>query len=421
MNMITNKGKNLSLPIQILIGLGLGIVTGLLLSNHSDLVTTYIQPFGTLFLNLLKMCIVPLVFASLVMGACGLGDIKRIGRVGGKSMLFFLFTTAFATALGLLVGTLFQVGNGLDLAASANVDTIEIGEAPSFIQTLLDIVPSNPFAALTEGNMLQIIFFALFLGAAIVVVGKQAETLKNAVQGLEQIMYRILAGIMKFAPYAVFALIASVVAVNGSSVLMPLLLLIVAVYTACILHALLVYSTLVATVGKTSPLRFFKAAMPAILFSFSSASSSATIPFTMKASQQLGVPSHIRSFVIPLGATINMDGTAAFQGICVLFIANAYGMTLSFSQMLTVVLTATLASIGTAGVPGAGTIMLGMVLQSIGLPLEGIALIMGVERILDMCRTSVNITGDCACSVVVASLEKELHTETPVPSSSTSV
>lgn len=400
--------KRLSLSVQILIGLVLGIIAGLCLQNVPNIASDYIRPFGTLFLNMIKMCVVPLVFASLVMGACGLGDLKKVGRVGGKTVLYFLTTTAFAVILGLIIGTIFQVGKGISIPVDAEVAA---ATSPNIVNTILDIIPSNPFNALAQGNMLQIIAFALFIGIAIAIVGEKAEVFKRGMDGFAEVMYVIIGGIMKLAPYAVFALMTPVVAANGPSVLLPLLGLIVAVYLACILHAAIVYSSTVKLIGKVSPIEFFKKVAPAALFAFTTASSSSTLPFSMESAKKLGVPTSIRSFVLPLGATVNMDGTAAFQGICVLFIAKVYGIELSFVQLLTVVLTATLASIGTAGVPGAGTVMLGMVLQSVGLPLEGVALIMGVERILDMARTTVNVTGDIACSVVIAQSEHELGSE----------
>lgn len=401
--------KSISLSIKILIGLALGIIAGLCLQGAPNIASDYIRPFGTFFLNMVKMCIVPLVFASLVMGACGLGDIKKVGRVGGKTIVYFLTTTAFAVILGLIIGTLFQVGNGISIPAE--IAEVEASNTPSVVQTILDIIPTNPFNALAQGNMLQVIAFALFVGIAIAALGDKAETFKNGMEGFAEVMYLIIGSIMKLAPYAVFALMTPVVASNGPSVLLPLLGLIIAVYLSCLLHALIVYSSTVKLIGKMSPIEFFKKAAPASLFAFTTASSSSTLPFSMQSAKNLGVSSSIRSFVLPLGATVNMDGTAAFQGICVLFIARVYGIDLSFAQLITVVLTATLASIGTAGVPGAGTVMLGMVLQSVGLPLEGIAIIMGVERILDMARTCINVTGDIACSVVIAKTENELGTE----------
>lgn len=399
--------KKMHLSIKILIGLVGGILVGIALNlaGQADFANAYIKPFGTLFLNLIKMAIVPLVFASLVMGACGLGDVKKVGRIGGKTMVYFLATTSFAVILGLVIGKLLNVGSGIVLPADA---TYKAPEATRAVDTLLNIIPTNPFNALVQGNMLQVIAFALFVGIGIAVVGPKAEGFKRGMEGFAEVMYAVIGGIMKLAPYAVFALIIPVVASQGAGILKPLFILVLAVYLACILHAGIVYSIAVKVLGKISPLEFFKAAAPAMLFAFTTASSSATLPFSMESARRLGVSPQVRSFVLPLGATVNMDGTAAFQGICALFVASVYGIDLTLGQMATIVLAATLASIGTAGVPGAGTVMLGMVLTTVGLPLDAIALIMGVERIMDMARTSVNVTGDIACSVVVARSENAL-------------
>lgn len=403
--------KKLNLTVKILIGFLLGIIVGLVLylilgEGATAITGTYIQPFGTLFLNLIKMVIVPLVFSSLVVGACGLGDIRTMGRIGGKTVLYFLCTTAFAVVLGLIIGNLFQVGVNAGLTVEGLEYTAK--ESKGAVATLLAIIPTNPVKALADGEMLQIIAFALFVGAGIVLVGSRAEVVKRFFDGFAEIMYKITGAIMILAPYAVFALMIHVTATYGPSILGQFLKLIIAVYLACILHALVVYSSTVKFIGKYSPVQFFKNLAPAMTFAFTCASSSATLPFTMEGARKCGVPLPIRSFVLPLGATINMDGTAAFQGICALFVANAFGLPLTIGQQAMVVLSATLASIGTAGVPGAGTVMLGMVLSQVGLPVEGIALILGVDRILDMVRTMINITGDAACSIVVARTEGEL-------------
>jgi Na+/H+-dicarboxylate symporter len=263
---------------------------------------------------------------------------------------------------------------------------------------------------MAEANMLQIIVFAIFLGIAITFIGEKGKPVLNFFDSLAEISYKIVGIIMEYAPIGVFALIVPVVAANGPSVLLPLLKVIITVYLGCALHAALVYSSLVSIFARISPIRFFRGAAPAILMAFTTSSSSATLPVSMEVTEKnLGVPKSIGSFVLPLGATINMDGTALYQGVSALFVAQVFGINLSLSQQLVIILTATLASIGTAGVPGAGLIMLTMVLQSVGLPMEGIALIAGIDRILDMARTSINVTGDIAGSVVVAATEKELN------------
>jgi len=365
-----------------------------------------VKPLGDLFLRLIRMIIVPLVFSSLVVGAAGVGDVRKLGRIGGKTIVFFLVTTAIAVMIGLLLGNVIAPGVGLSLPV--DVEEVEAKTAPSIIDTLLEIVPNNPFVAFSEMNMLQIIAFALFVGIGITLAGKVAQPAYDFINAVAETMYKLVALIMEFAPLGVFGLIAHTVGSHGLDVLLPLFKVILAVYLGCILHALLVYSGSVALFSPIGPLRFFRATMPATLVAFSSCSSSGTLPITMKSVEELGVSKTVNSFVVPLGATINMDGTALYQGVCALFIAQAYGLELTIAQQLAIVLTATLASIGTAGVPGAGLVMLTMVLTSVNLPLEGLVLVAGIDRILDMARTAINITGDAAAAVVVAATEGEL-------------
>lgn len=398
--------KKMQLTTKIFIGLALGIVLGIILQPNPEIADNYIKPFGTLFLNLIKLVIVPLVFSSLVVGACSMDDVRKLGRIGGKTVAYYLFTTAFAITIGLVLANITNVGGGYIIPADA---TYEIAAAPNVIETLLNIIPANPLKALVDGNMLQIIAFALIIGAGIIGIGEKGKNLQSFFDSFAEVMYKIIAVIMKFAPIGVFALITPVVAVNGPSVLLPLLKLIIVVYAGCALHAILTYSLTVWGLAKVSPLQFFKGIAPAMVFSYTTASSSATLPISMKRCEEnLGVSKSICSFTLPLGATINMDGTAIYQGVCAFFIAQIYGIPLPMTAQLTIILTATLASIGTAGVPGAGMIMLGMVLHTVGLPIEGIAIIAGVDRILDMMRTMINVTGDAACSVVVAATEGEL-------------
>jgi len=401
--------KKLSLTTKIFVGLALGIIVGLFLQTAPDIANNYIKPFGTLFLNMIKLVIVPLVFSSLVVGTCSLDDVRKLGRIGGKTMAYYMLTTAFAVTIGLVLANITNVGGGYSIPTDA---TVEIAAAPNVIETLLNIIPSNPLKALVDGNMLQIIAFAIIIGIGIIGIGEKGKVLLNFFDSFAEVMYKIIGAVMKFAPIGVFALITPVVAVNGPTVLLPLLKLIIVVYAGCIIHVVLTYSSTVSLFAKVSPLKFFKGIAPAMVFSYTTASSSGTLPITMKrAEENLGVPKSISSFVLPLGATINMDGTAIYQGICAIFIAQVYGIDLSIGAQLTIILTATLASIGTAGVPGAGMIMLGMVLQSVGLPMEGIALIAGVDRILDMMRTCVNVTGDASCALIIAATEGELDRE----------
>lgn len=397
--------KKISLLTKILIGLIVGVLAGIIFGPK----VAVVKPLGDLFLRLIMMIVVPLVFASLVVGAASTGDVKKLGRIGGKTMIYYLSTTAFAVIIGLILGNLAGVGKGLNL--DIGKAAFEAKKAPSIIETLLNIVPTNPVASMSGGNMLQIIVFALFLGIAITLVGQKGKPALDFFESFAEVMYRITGMVMAFAPYGVFGLVAPIVGKYGADVLLPLIKVILVVYIGCILHAGITYSSLVYTFSRMSPLKFFKGFFPAMAVAFSTSSSSGTLPVTMRATEEnLGVSKRISSFMLPLGATVNMDGTALYQGVCALFIAQIYGIDLSFVQQMQVVLAATLASIGTAGVPGAGLIMMTMVLQAVGLPLEGIALIAGIDRILDMIRTTVNVTGDAAGAVVVAATEGELDT-----------
>ena len=391
---------------KFLIALGLGIIAGLELgADGVDLAKTWIAPFGTIFMNMIKMIIVPLVFSSLVIGVCSLGDVKKIGRIGAKTMAYYLGTTAFAIVLGLILAIIIQPGAGVNMPADGVKAAAKA--APPIMKVIIDIFPTNAMEAMLKANMLQIIVFSLFIGIGISMVGERAEYLKRTIDGLAEVSYKIVGMIMNFAPIGVFGLITPVVAANGPSVLLPLLKVVIAVYLGCLLHALIVYGAMLQFIGKISPMKFFKGIAPAQLLAFTSCSSGGSLPVNMACVQKLGVSKEISSFVLPLGATINMDGTAVYQGVCALFIAQIYGVDLTSGQLLTVILTGTLASIGTAGVPGAGFIMLTMILTAIGLPLEGSALIAGIDRILDMPRTCVNITGDATVCYLVDKSEKE--------------
>jgi len=393
------------LSTKILLGLAIGIVVGLFVP--AAFANTFLKPIGTLFLRLIKMIIVPLVFSSLVVGASSVGDVKKLGRMGGKTVSYYLVTTAIAVIIGLTLGNIMQPGAGLELPVDAKY---EGKEAPSLINVLLEIVPDNPLGALVNGSMLQIIVFALFIGISITIVGKRADTVKNFFDGFAEVMYKITAIVMEFAPYGVFGLIAPVVAAHGLDVLAPLAMVILAVYLGCIIHAAVVYSSAVKIFAKMSPMAFFKGIFPAQVIAFSNCSSAGTLPATIKSVEDnLGVSNEVASFVLPLGATINMDGTAVYQGICALFVAQVYGLDLTLGQQLTVILVGTLASIGAAGVPGAGLIMLTMTLSAVNLPLDGVALVAGIDRILDMARTTLNVTGDASAAVVVAATENDIN------------
>lgn len=396
--------KKMSLPIQILIGLIAGVVVGILLQSNAQLADTFIKPLGTLFLNLIKLVIVPLVFASLVVGVADLKDAKQIGKIGMKTFVYFFVTTTFAIIIGLLLANLLDVSSGFVLPADQL--QFEAKEAPSFIDTLINIVPANPLKALVEGQMLQIIVFALILGAGLLYAGEKGTAVFSFFDGLQEAMIHITNGIMKFAPFGVFGLMAPVIAANGPQVLLPLIKVVGIVYLGCILHAFLVYGSSIKFIAKLPVGIFFKKAFTPWAVSFTTSSSAGTLPISLDTCEnELGVSKPIASFVLPLGATINMDGTAIYQGVCALFIAKVYGIDMGLGQQLTIVLTTVLASVGTAGVPGAGMIMLAMVLQGVGIPVEGIALVAGIDRIFDMIRTSLNVLGDISCSVIVAKSE----------------
>ena len=400
--------KRLSLTTWIFIALALGVVAGLALQGTPDIATTYIKPLGTIFLNLIKMIVVPLVIFSMVAGVISLSDIKRVGAIGGKTIAYYLCTTACAIVIGLVIANVLNVGAGYTL--STDELSYEAKEAPSFIDTIVNIFPSNFVQPMSDASMLQIIVIALFFGFGILAAGKKAQPVADFVNGMSEVCIKIMHMIISIAPFGVFGLITPVVATNGPDILLPLLKLILIAYLAMILHMVVVYSGAVKTIAKMGPLTFFKGQMRAMAFAFASASSVGTLPINMECSKKLGVRSEVTSFVLPLGATINMDGTAIYQGVCAIFIAQVFGIDLTIGQQCVIVATAVLSSIGTAGVPGSGMIMLAMVLQSVGLPVEGIALIAGVDRVLDMMRTVVNITGDQSAAVCVNALENRKET-----------
>ncbi|ANF21779.1 dicarboxylate/amino acid:cation symporter [Thermococcus piezophilus] len=408
----------LEIPVlyKILAGLVLGVILGMLVPEYS----AALKPLGDLFVRLLKMLVMPIILFSLIVGAASINP-ARLGRVGVKIILYYLATSAFAVFFGLLMGNLFKPGTGIELGTGSG-KAIE-AQAPSLVQTLLNIVPTNPFAALSSGQVLPTIFFAIVFGIAISYlmnsederIRSSAETLFRVMDAAAEAMYKIVAGVMQYAPIGVFTLIYYVIGQFGPNVAGPLVKVVVAVYLGLILQILFVYGVLLKLFG-IDPLKFLRKAKDAMITAFVTRSSSGTLPVTMRvAEEEMGVDRGIFSFTLPLGATINMDGTALYQGVTVLFVANAIGQPLTLEQQLVVILTAVLASIGTAGVPGAGAIMLAMVLQSVGLGLvEGspvalaYAMILGIDAILDMGRTMVNVTGDLAGTTIVAKTEGEL-------------
>ena len=396
--------RKLSLAMQIFIALVLAIIAGLLLGSHAEFAESYIKPFGTIFLNLLKFIVVPIVLFSIMSGIISMQDIRKVGSIGLKTVIYYLCTTAFAITIGLIGGNLFK---GLfPVVATTNL-TYEAAEATSFMDTLVNIFPSNFIQPMSEANMLQVIVMALLIGFAIILIGDEASMVIRGVNSLNAVFMKCMEMILKLSPIGVFCLLCPVVAANGAAIIGSLAMVLLAAYICYIVHAVVVYSTAVRTMGGMNPAVFFKGMLPAIMFAFSSASSVGTLPINLECTEKMGASREIASFVLPLGATINMDGTAIYQGVCAIFIAACYGINLTFPQMLTIVLTATLASIGTAGVPGAGMVMLAMVLTSVGLPVDGIALVAGVDRIFDMGRTVVNITGDASCTMIVSNLERK--------------
>ncbi|MBN2752441.1 MAG: dicarboxylate/amino acid:cation symporter [Rhodospirillaceae bacterium] len=386
---------------KIMIGLVLGLIVGLVFGKSAGV----IKPIGTAFISGIKMLIVPLVFVSLVTGVTSMRDPAKMGRVGIKTIGLYLLTTAAAITIGLVLGTVMAPGAGVSMEAAKAVAP---KAPPSLVSTLVGLIPTNPIAAMSNGNVLQVIVFAILFGLAINMSGKAGEKVRDAFESLAEVIYKLTGIVIWFAPFGVFALMAWTAGTYGLDLLLPLAMVILAVYLGCVLHAFLVYGGALWAAG-INPLRFFKGIAEAAAVAFTTTSSSGTLPVTMSCAQKnIGVSQGVSGFVLPLGATINMDGTALYQGVCALFVAQVFGVQLSPGDYVTIILTATLASIGTAGVPGAGLIMLSLVLSSVGLPLEGVAIIAGIDRVLDMARTSLNVIGDGMVATLVAKSEGEL-------------
>lgn len=400
----------MNLSVQIFASLVLSVVVGLFLGDSAVVpVKTWIAPVGTMFINLIKMMIVPVVLCSLIVGMTSMGDMKKLGRIGIKTVAFYMVTTAIAIVIGFGVAGVIEPGVGMALPAEA---APKVKEAPSIMQVFVNMIPKNPIDSMAKADILPVIVFALFIGAGIISVGgKKGALLINVFDSGAEVCYKVIAMIMRLAPIGVFCLLLPVVVQNGPKVLLPLLSVIMAMAVGSIIHAVIVYSGIAAAVGHMSPVKFFRGMAEAMVIAFTTCSSAGTLPVNMKNIQEkLGVKRDIASFILPLGATINMDGTALYMGVCSLFIANVYNIPLTVDQMMLIILTGTLASIGTAGVPGAGLIMLAMVLQSVGLPMEGLALVAGIDRVLDMFRTTLNITGDAAVAVAIDATEKTVPT-----------
>lgn len=400
----------MNLAVKILIGLVLGAIAGLVLNLtaldfFTGIADPYIfEPLGTIFLNLINLLVVPIVLFSIILGVAGLGDTKKMGRIATKTIVFFLSTTAIAIIISIILAVVIQPGSLTEYDTTGA--TFEAKEAPPVWETLINIIPKNPFEAMATGNILQIIAFAILIGFGLVKLGdKTAGLLKLVEQGNDLVMYLVML-VMKFAPYGTFGLIASAIGSQGMDAIRAMGMYMIVVVAALILQLVIVYSGAIYFLAKQNPWKFIKGFAPAMGIAFSTSSSNATLPVSMDVAQKrLGVSKSVSSFVQPLGATINMDGTAIMQGVATVFIAQAFNVDLSFGEYAIVVLTAVLASIGTAGVPGVGLILLATVLQSVNLPVEGIALILGVDRLLDMSRTALNITGDATCAVIVQESE----------------
>ncbi|MCF6206631.1 MAG: dicarboxylate/amino acid:cation symporter [Sulfurovum sp.] len=412
---MTHK-KKMSLTTKVLVAMATGIVVGLVINlmgwNRSgSIVDTYLigglfHIVGTMFITALKMLVVPLVFFSLLSGVLGIGDIGKLGKVGIKSFGLYLLTTALAITTAITLAAGVGIGEGVSLASDVSVS---IKEAPSLSQVLIDIIPSNIIAAMAEGKMLQIIFFAILLGIAILMTGKKAKPLVEGIEILNEVMMHMVTIIMAAAPYAVFALIAKAIASLGLDLLVTLLGYVAVLVAALALHLFVILMGIFKLFTGLNVRMMLKKLRDVQIFAFSTSSSNATIPVTLRTvTERLGVHNSVASFTVPFGATINMDGTAIMQGVATVFVANAYGVDLGLSGYLTVILMSVLASIGTAGVPGVGLIMLSMVFTQVGLPVEAIGLLLGVDRLLDMLRTAVNVSGDATVSVIVAKSEGEL-------------
>lgn len=417
MTEVKKEKKKLGLSTKIFIALLVGAITGIIIhyvipaSDFKDkfIVEGVLYVIGQGFIRLMQMLVVPLVFCSLVCGSMAIGDTKTLGKVGLKTVGFYIATTALAVTIALSVAYMIDPGIGLNMDAVEKSEVTATSEGTDIVDTLLNIIPKNPIGAMANADMLPIIVFALFVGIMLAKLGSKASTVSNFFSQFNDVMMEMTMAIMSIAPIGVFCLIARTFATVGFSAFAPMLKYMGSVTLALVLQCFVVYQIFLFIFTRLNPLKFIKKFLPVMGFAFSTATSNATIPMSIDTlNKKMGVSKQISSFTIPLGATINMDGTSIMQGVAVVFIAQVYGIDLTLGNLATVVLTATLASIGTAGVPSVGLVTLAMVLNSVGLPTEGIALIMGIDRILDMLRTAVNITGDAVCTTIVAHQEKAI-------------
>ncbi len=404
--MSSNK-KSLSLAWQMMVGLVLGIIVGAMVD--SSFAQTYLQPLGTLFIRLIRMVVVPLVLATIIAGAAGISDTAKLGRVAVKVLLVYAITTAIAVAIGLVFANFIQPGIGLNLSTEGL--QMKAVTSPNLVDTLLDIVPINPMEALSKGSMLQIIFFAVIFGFALSGLGDRGKPVLNFFNIVGDVMIRMTGIVMRYAPIGVFGLISYTVAQHGIAVLLPLFKLLLTSFFATAFLVIVILTPMVAIFAKTGPAKFFKGIFEPWLIAFTTCSSAAALPANLVAARKLGASKAVSYFSIPLGNTINMNGTAVYMGVCAVFAAEVYGLPLTMADQATVVLMGVLAAVGTAGVPGAGLIMTTIVFTQVGIPLEAVALIAGIDRFLDMIRTSINVVGDVASALVVTNLEGDLNKE----------
>lgn len=390
---------------KMLIGVGLGVVSGILLGPRAEA----LKPLGTVFLGLLNMLVVPLVFASMVGGVTSINDTKKLGRVGLKTVAMFAATTSLAIIIGLGFAKLFNPGVGIGLKTT---NELTIGDTPELLTLILSLVPQNPLGALANGNILQILVFAIFLGMGINMAGEKGKPLAAVINSISDVMFSLTGMIMQLAPYGLFGIMAWVSGTFGAGILFPLLKLLFTHYLACIFHLVVVFGGILIFMIKVNPGKFFKGMSDAITLAATTSSSSATLPATIHCTQEnLGVSRNLASFILPLGCSVNMNGTAIFQGIAAVFIAQAYGIDLSLQNLLMIVLTATLSALGCAGIPGGALVTLSIVLSSVGLPLEGVAIIAGIDRLRDIVGTVMNVLGDSVVALYVAKSEGELDME----------
>lgn len=407
-------GGGFSLTTRIMVAMALGVATGLIFNRigspfiDDQIVGGLFAMIGKMFVNALKMLVVPLVIFSLLTGVMGIGDIRALGRVGGRAFVLYILTTAIAIAVAIGIALITGPGEGFVMEGVAAGD-IAGAAAPSVWEVFANIVPGNPITAFSTGDMLQIIFYVIVVGIAAVMLGERSLPFARACEYMNELMMKVVSIVMIFAPYGVFCLIAKTFAEQGIDLFLPVLTYVGTLVGALLLHLFVTLMIILKLMSGLSPMPFLRKIRPAQIFAFSTASSNATIPVTMRCvTSRMGVDNSVASFTVPFGATINMDGTAIMQGVATVFLANVYGIDLGVGGYLTVIAMAVLASIGTAGVPGVGLVMLTMVLTQVGLPIEGIALILGVDRLMDMIRTAVNITGDAVVSVIVAKSENKI-------------